>query len=48
MLSSTAAFFWDKVLGDYIAGILTAATSWFGSKAYRLRRRGSRQEQPEE
>ncbi|MFD8024532.1 hypothetical protein [Streptomyces lavendulae] len=47
-VNGAAEFIWDKVLGDYIAGILTAATVWMASKVYRRRRRLNHQEQSEE
>ncbi|WP_158714804.1 MULTISPECIES: hypothetical protein [Streptomyces] len=37
-LSSGVAFFWDKVLGDYVAGLLVMATIGLASKVYRRRR----------
>lgn len=47
-VNGAAEFIWDKVLGDYIAGLLAAATLWMASKVYRRWRRPNHQEQSEE
>ncbi|MEU7603957.1 hypothetical protein AB0B78_14900 [Streptomyces sp. NPDC040724] len=38
VLNSGMAFFWDEVLGEYIAGLLVALTIGAAGRTYRRRR----------